>query len=182
MQFTLTYDGDLKTGGRGPDVQRIREALHPQLKDLWTCKPLCEALGPRGFFGAISTDCSIGGQHFRTLVHDDLLLGAHLDILMLKAEPPGSVVKQQGDIDNRLKTLFDGLSAPVTAQQVQPSQLGVTKDDPVYVLLQDDKLITRVNVETDRFLGAPYSDKVRLIIRVTLRASSMIWANMPLLA
>lgn len=132
--------------------------------------------------GKSHRDVSIGGQHFRPIVQDELKLTAHLGILMLKPGQPGGLVKDRGDIDNRLKTLFDALSAPATAQQVQSSDLGKSKEDPLYVVLQDDRLVTAVNVTTDRLLGAHSLDDVRLVITVTLKATSLIYGNMPLVS
>jgi hypothetical protein len=182
VQFTLTYDGPLKPSGRAPDVQHIREHLDPQLRDLWSYEPLSHALGPEGFMGTIHQDVTVGAQHFRPLVQDALKLTAHLEVLMLKPGQPGGVVRERGDIDNRLKTLFDALSAPATAQQVQFSELGSSKDAPMYVVLEDDRLITGVRVTTDRLLGASRREDVRLVITVTLKATSLIYANMPLVS
>jgi hypothetical protein len=41
-----------------------------------------------------------------------------LKITLLRPEEPGAIILQSGDIDNRLKTLFDALSVPA-----QPNQL-----------------------------------------------------------
>jgi hypothetical protein len=48
--------------------------------------------------------------------------------------------------------------------------------------LEDDDLIARVNVDTDRLLAAPAPDYVRLIIRVSLRARQLINGNVNLIA
>ena len=55
-------------------------------------------------------------------------------------------------------------------------------ESPTFTLLEGDKLIARVNVDTDRLLAAPAPDYVRLIIRVALRARQNILGNMALIA
>jgi hypothetical protein len=182
VHFTLTYQGRLKPSGRAPQVQAIREALHPQLVDLWSREPLADAFGSSGWLGGISVDVAVGGQHFRPIVHDNLKLTAEVDVLMLRPGRAGAVVQERGDIDNRLKTLFDALSAPATAQQVQPSNIGCSATDPTHVLLQDDRLITGVTVRADRWLGRVDPDEVFLVIGVRLKATSLIWANLALVS
>src|SRR6266849_6098917 len=54
----------------------------------------------------------IGGKQFVPLVRQSLALACSLDILFLRREEPGSLILQGGDIDNRIKTLFDALKMP----------------------------------------------------------------------
>jgi hypothetical protein len=98
-----------------------------------------------------------------------------LDILMLRAGPPGEVIH---DVDNRLKTLFDALRMP------DGKELGAGTDQgkvnpgpdevPFYVLLQDDREITHVSVTTYTLLE-PVAEvergelAVRLVVGVTVR-------------
>jgi hypothetical protein len=92
-----------------------------------------------------------------------------LDILFLRRDGPGSLIKSGGDIDNRLKVLFDGLRMPQGSEELcgdSPCQ----DEDPFYCLLEDDKLISKVQVETNWLLtpqgqGERIHD-VHLIIRV----------------
>ena len=53
-----------------------------------------------------------GGYLFTPVVTTRLNLIAHLDILFLRPGNPGSLITHGGDIDNRLKTLFDALQIP----------------------------------------------------------------------
>ncbi len=97
-----------------------------------------------------------------------------LDILMLRNGPPGKV---RTDIDNRLKTLFDALQMPNSDQlggkTPEPGQ------DPFYVLLADDRLITRVAVTSDMLLEPVegVEDAVRLVIDVNVRPYAVTWEN-----
>jgi hypothetical protein len=182
VRFTLSYDGRLPGSKRNPRSQQaIREVLHPQLLELWKHEPLRERqelLKPAG-----TTEISVlverSGQFYAALVHDNLHLTAELDVLLLRPESvAGPIVR--GDIDNRLKTLLDALSAPAHAQQVPADARVTTADDPLYTLLQDDRLITRVNVETDRLLAPVPEDWNRVLIRVTVKVRRLIYGNLDL--
>ena len=81
-----------------------------------------------------------------------------------------------GDIDNRLKTRFDALRKPSTAEAQQAEIPAAAVDDPIHTLLRDDALVTWVNVETDRLLR-PTADKFDLvaIIQVTVIVTRVTW-------
>jgi hypothetical protein len=119
---------------------------------------------------------------YAPLVCNRLHLLAELDILLLRPERPGGIVTSGGDIDNRLKTLFDALGVPTQPQDIAADVMPSSNESPIFTLLEDDQLIARVNVDTDRLLAAPTLDHVRLIMRVSLRARKIVWGNMSLIA
>jgi hypothetical protein len=82
------------------------------------------------------------------LVIEELSLSCRLDILFLRSDRAGSLIKS-GDIDNRLKTLFDALRMPESKAELGGYEKPIDDEDPFFVLLQDDKLITHISVETD---------------------------------
>jgi len=90
---------------------------------------------------------------------------AELDILLLRNEVPGRIIVDGGDIDNRLKTLFDALRCPHSAEEAgaQPDS-----DSAIYTLLEDDSLITAVGVTTDRLLEQCAPEEALLIVKVTV--------------
>lgn len=184
MRFSLTYSGALPARGT-PDVKdRIRQQLHPQLQELWKHDPLSihpQYLQPARPDG-ISVLTEIGGHVYAPLVCSNLHLLAELDILMLRPELPGGIVTSGGDIDNKLKTLFDALGVPTSSQLAAQSTAPTsTAASPTFTLLEDDNLIAKVSVDTDRLLAPPAPDHVQLLIRVSLRARRLILGNMNLI-
>ncbi|MCP4184309.1 MAG: hypothetical protein GY761_13505 [Hyphomicrobiales bacterium] len=88
--------------------------------------------------------------NFVPLVSQDLDLLCSIDILMLRPQNPGNILKS-GDLDGRLKTLFDALSIP-DANQGYIERNAPNHQKPMFVLLEDDRLITKASVETDQLL------------------------------
>jgi hypothetical protein len=187
MHFTLTYSGQLPSSSNAKVKHDIRRKLHPQLKELWRTHPALVSDAnlvtrnsgeeEHNIDAAFLTD--IQGNDFAPLVHPYYKLYAELDILMLRPEAPGAVISKAGDIDNQLKTLFDALRRPADQSEV-PSSWSPTADEaPLYCLLEDDKLITKVSVETDRLLtpGANAKD-VQLTIRVNVKGFTATWGNL----
>ncbi|MGW2444471.1 hypothetical protein [Streptomyces sp. NPDC001675] len=187
MHFTITYSGHLPSSSNATVKHRIRRALHPQLKELWRTHPaLVHDRNLVARDNAEEEDSSnalfltkIQGNDFATLVHPRYMLYAELDILMLRPEAPGAVISKAGDIDNQLKTLFDALRRPTDQSEIPPSWSPIDDEVPLYCLLEDDKLITRVSVETDRLLipGAN-AKEVQLTIRVTVKGFTATWGNL----
>ncbi|MGA2445206.1 MAG: hypothetical protein ABSG50_07250 [Opitutaceae bacterium] len=83
---------------------------------------------------------------------------AELSITLLRPESPGGLLTQGGDIDNRLKTLFDALTMPRHPNAL-PSG-GAPKPDQArfFCLLEDDNLIVSLSVRTEQLLE-PVNDK-----------------------
>ncbi len=116
LNFTLIYDGALPSSGGPKEKQAIRRALHPQLRVWWEAGPLAAAFKEidktvwQVFrFEPLALD---PGFAFLPLVTGVLECACELDILLLKPETPGHFIKNDGDIDNRLKILFDALRMP----------------------------------------------------------------------
>jgi hypothetical protein len=110
-----------------------------------------------------------------------------LNVLLMRPQPPGRLVGHAGDIDNRLKTLFDALRMP-SAQELD--QAGVTakllapnEDDwpMMFCLLQDDALITSVSVETDRLFGDIEDPKAVVVVAVDIKGTRTSLENLPLI-
>jgi hypothetical protein len=163
----------------------IRRALHPQLRRLWSLRSNLRHLAERYLIQAIGNDAPLGtlknvpeldvdlspedrfnlaithiGQQFNRagynivpLVTDELVLQCSLDILLLR--PRGErFIFRQGDIDGQLKTLFDALRIPSNGGETREA-IPTQDEDPLFCLLEDDKLISEVRVTTDELLLLP---------------------------
>ena len=183
MEFTLFYRGLLKAN-RGPkEKQDLRRNFHTQLNLLWQQPPLEDChefkdISPQS--GKISLVYNIGGFNFIPLVSKKIHMIAELDITMLRPEPPGKVI-QSGDIDNRIKTLLDGLRMPKVEQELPNGDNPKKGEIPFFCLLKDDNLITRISVNTDRLLENNIDpSEVVLLIHVHTKLTRLIYANIGL--
>ena len=179
--------------------QRIRSYFHPQLKKLWSLHPsLLHYAHSQGLYvgsqpqtgtkdelivkgwDALASNWEEFGFRFIPLVHSDYCLACSLDILFLRKGGQGNLVTN-GDLDERIKTLFDGLQKPQ-----QKSECGgavpTEEENPFFVLFENDKLISEIKITTDQLLDyegrfLPNSS-VHLVINVKLtptRAGNFNW-------
>jgi hypothetical protein len=183
VQFRLVYRGQLPPARWEEDTRRkekhlIRKQLHKQLKELWQIHPLLKQwsapfsdIDRRSIVSGIADNFDTFGFRWVPLITDQYGIACGLDILFLRRDEPGNVIKTGGDIDNRLKVLFDALRLPTEKKEIagfSPEPDG--SENPFFCLLQGDGLINEVRVETDRLL-TPLSDDeaindVELIIHV----------------
>jgi hypothetical protein len=189
VEFRLIYSGRLPAASgsdtRSLDKHRIRKFFHSQLKELWNIQsPMSEWVtrivpagnSPTGqecsLLDSIAQNYTRCGFRFVPLVTEGHALCCELDILFLRRDAPGKIIHSGGDIDNRIKVLFDALRMPDNC-----AELGTSKpspdEDPMFVLLQSDALITKVSVTTDRLLTALGDDEhhndVQLVIAVKVK-------------
>ncbi len=200
VEFRLTYAGELwpstNNSPRARHKHEIRKKFHPQLRRLWETTPnlanMRERLPtdivsvndarPRGTrIDALVKEFARINYHFVPLVTEDLSLWCGVDILFLRPNPPGKVI-ESGDIDNRIKTLFDALKMPKQRQELGGYDVPGADEEPFFCLLEDDSLVARVAVETDTLLepvdGIPDRADARLVITVTLRPSTLTIGNL----
>jgi hypothetical protein len=181
MEFSLLYQGPLKSNGATTQKQEIRRVFHPQLKSLWQQIPLNsfhEFLQENPPQGKISILKKVGVFTFAPLVSESLRLSAELDIIFLRPEAPGSIITQGGDIDNRLKTLFDALRMAKRETEIPSGDTPNEGENPFFCVLEDDSLITKVSVKTDRLLiTAPSDNYVHLLITVKTKMIVGTWFN-----
>ncbi len=195
LEFRLTYEGVLLSdqdrhgrveAARAKHKQEIRQKLHPQLKRLWETSPYLNAppanpgsrvLGrpaAKHTIDQLATRFARNGYQFVPLVLRELELLCGIEILFLRLGNPGFVVNRAGDLDNRLKTLFDALTMPREASQLGPYTTPGEGEEPFFCLLEDDSVITKATVESDRLLqpvsDPPNESDARVVITVRLRA------------
>jgi hypothetical protein len=159
------------------------------MQRLWNLDPLvgCEgyvAYPPTNDPSDICLLETVGGFVFAPLISDKLALAAQVSITMLRPERPGQVIQQSGDIDNRLKTLFDALSVPPHVEQIPKSYSPGLGQVPLFCLLQDDRLISSVAVHTERLLThdeSLHKSHVVLLIHVKTRVTRHMYASIPFL-
>jgi hypothetical protein len=133
--------------------------------DDWGGKPATRGVGPNQI--DVSALFNLGGKAYRPLVRKSLHLSCELDVLFLRKEEPGATVLQAGDLDNRLKTLFDGLRLPEEGEWAA----GEPVAQPLCCLLESDTLIDAVRVRTGQLLTRPGSSvrEVRAVIEVKVK-------------
>ena len=167
MEFRLTYRGPLASNGKPAEKHAIRKALHLQLHELWRTDNhlrrwldagrLENTIGipdhaPPSMAEKIGGNYNIGPFHFVPLVSSEFGLACSLDILFLRRDEIGNIVTHGGDIDNRIKTLFDALRTPKKWEEANKENPSPQELPLFFTLLEDDSLITDFRVEADRLL------------------------------
>ncbi len=190
MKFKLLYFGDLKVNPkkRSQHIAEIRMKFHQQLKELLKVSPwhhLTEYMGPNAKKTPVITR-HYNGIDFNPIITPALNLIAELEVQMFHPEIIG---QSRADIDNRMKTLLDALRAPQTEHEVgenTPKNIG-----PIYCLLDDDHLVTKLTVNTSHFLNpkmfscgkeltdADLENFIFLLIDVNIRVSEGTIENLP---
>jgi hypothetical protein len=154
--------------------------FHQQLRSLWKQRPLVEEealLKERTGPSEYSLLRPRGPFVFVPLVSAEMDVVADLSVVLMRPEAPGALITQDGDMDNRLKTLFDALALPQA--NALPKATGPTsEEDLFFCLLEDDNLITSLQLHTEQLLE-PGVDKntVDLMIRVHTRVTRRTWGN-----
>lgn len=195
VHFRLIYQGRLpaaaRDNARTADKHRIRKQIHPQLRQLWEQHPALDQFRqPEASFDVLTRKAGSGlpsireqlgnafarcGHHFVPLIGEWAYTVCGLDILFLRREGPGQLVGDGGDLDNRIKTLFDALRIPNDCGGVTEPEEG---ENPFFVLLQDDKQITEFSLITDVLLTPLENDQSRndvlLIIDVAVKQTKLI--------
>jgi hypothetical protein len=210
MEFRLLYYGRLLSGNKphAENKHQVRLELSPQIVRLIECKPIlhksCYREGSKWFknhpedeviFRSAMDDdearrkmydfwvrymaekWSRGTYGFVPLITEELDIRCSLDILFLRPSTPGRIIERT-DLDNRLKTLIDALRVPDTAEGMPRSDV---PSEPIYCLLQDDRLISEIKVVSDQLLLLPGEKTIGpndafVVISVTAEApASNIW-------
>jgi hypothetical protein len=184
MRFTLHYSGPLKTSSGTEEKHRLRRAFHPQLVELWKHEPLkheehlYKPPEPRPVWQTYDSRRPYGAFTFVPLVTEQMKLAAGLTITMLRPGRRGQLVLAGGDIDNRLKILFDALTMPQQPNSLPAGAQPGASEDPFFVVLEDDALITTVTVDTQQLLSATVDPShVELFIGVQVTAVVLTGGN-----
>jgi len=190
VEFKLIYRGRLpaasKSSTRNKEKHQIRKVIHKQLRELWKIQPpmtvwrnqIVEAQNsPTGtrttVLDVMAHKYGRWGYRFVPLIVEERSLGCELDIVFLRRDAHGKILSSAGgDLDNRLKVLFDALRMPryqdeLAGFDVEPHE------NPFFVLLEDDSLISKIVIAPDRLLTPLEDDEsindVHLIITARVK-------------
>lgn len=180
IEFRLLYEGELPgNNATARDKQAVRRQFHPQLRRVWRWQPTLRSLLVRIWhrwresqkintpvpqtldeqfevaLTEVGRNWNKGNHNFIPIVTEDLVLRCSLDVLLLR---PGAsslegnkYIYKQGDLDNQVATLLDGLKIPLEAAHVGYPHPFVD-EDPFYCLLTDDRLVSEIRVYSDELL------------------------------
>ncbi len=186
MKFRLLYQGEIKTypKQRARHINDIRASFSTQLKRLLEIPPYSaindyiDLRGYKKYSNKKNIVKKVGGLTFIPVISPELDLVAELDILMMHPEVLGTA---RADIDNRLKTLLDGLRRPQVSQEVTDNLVKKFSNKPVYTLFDDDKLVTKITVNTTHLLDFKDVNELVLVIAVNIKASRGTKDNLQLI-
>lgn len=210
--------GGGRAGTRVSQKHAIRKIIHKQLARLWEVVPDLQmrkgehsilsappaGMNPRTITMAAATPRdsllkTLGdrfdrcGYKFVPLVSNHLKLSCGLEILFLRRDMPSiPLIRSGGDIDNRMKVLFDALRIPEGCDEIGKAAKEPDEDPYFFCLLEDDSLITDVSVTTDTLLTPPVPGRgieteavtirpetdVHLVITVKVRPSIFSFENL----
>jgi hypothetical protein len=205
LEFRLLYWGEVLASSnakrRSAEKHAMRKQFHPQLRRLWntrrTLRGMVTAIGMGGEVIAQGTEAIVprtgswlglgfekmadsrpfNGFRFIPLVTETQHVRCSIEILFLRHEDTGNLIFQGGDIDGRVKTIFDALRLPKVGE-LDADDKPDSDEDPFFVLLEDDKLISQVSVSTEQLLLLPGKNAISpndafLQMRVELTPTAM---------
>lgn len=189
MNFRLTYSGPLKAAGQSEtrrlEKHEMRLAFAAQLSELFKSDELL--LKPFSMSGAeygemvadLAQKYRRGEYSFWPIVRESMHMVCDLHILLLRRGKPGRAVSRDGDLDNRIKVLFDVLRVPADENEIRGFRPYENKG--ILCLLEDDKLTTGFRVTSDRILEAEdpkLKNDVRLVINVEIKLTKITERNL----
>ena len=190
MEFRLLFKGELLPSGNNnprPEAKQVlRRQFHPQLRRQWKLNKSLQQLASHAGkpfppeadteelifqhgIKAIASKWSMFGFNFIPLGTEEDDVTCALDILLLRPEE-SRFVYTQGDVDGQIKTIFDALSMPRSSKGLDKP---ADDENPLYVLLENNRLISEVHVTAEQLLLLPDEREVKAndafaVIHVTL--------------
>lgn len=185
MEFTLRYRGVVPHHSK-IEAHKVRRVFEEQLADYWTRDLRLKDINPTQMKKAVSSQRfprfdvrqqekgekvgtkrvdlyryhEVGGIWFVPLATRWRYLRCEVAMRLSRYEGDlhtGGLIDNQGDLDGKLKALIDALRMPYEPHEVPP---GATHDKPVFFcVLEDDRLITKISIETRNILGPRPSKK-----------------------
>ena len=190
MRFSLKYEGRLKAsrdGGesRVAEKNRLRWHFHNQLAVLmergdFSRLPEYQKFQPDPNkptfinFNALPDFQDFNGVVFEPLIHRNYRVACALRIRIDRNERPGAIFQRDGDLDNRMKTLFDALRMPRSENEALPDA-DRPNEKHCICLFEDDSMITSFAVETHASLEAIPKGHIKLNIDVEISAHDFVF-------
>lgn len=150
MEFYLSLACHISTTGHRAQKFILRRLFHDQLKQLRDFhqehnldgsqtfnRDNVKQVGPFSFLPLITCGCG-------KVVELDVILLSHF-------EPQNRVAYQTGDVDNKLKAIMDGLRMAQNKNEIRSEEVH-EGEELFYTLLEDDALVSQVNIRHDRLL------------------------------
>jgi hypothetical protein len=184
MEFCLHYYGKLKSRDNASGKHQIRQQLHPQIHSVCLSEQFREmfdelnGISPKK--GGPHMYSDIGGKRFWYLISEAYKTVVDLNITILLPHTVGAIVNNGGDIDNRIKTLFDALRIPAVESEIPSNDSFSYGSEGMFCLLQDDKLINRVSIVSYQDHEPIDTDSVRCFIEVRTKITKALVGNLAL--
>lgn len=183
MEFCLHYYGTLKSRDNASGKHQIRQQLHPQIRSVCLSEQFSNMFDE--FNDTSKHDephmfSDIGGKRFWFLICEGWKTIVDLNITILLPHAVGAIVHNGGDIDNRIKTLFDALRIPAVKSEIPSNDSFNYKKEGMFCLLQDDKLINRVSITSYQDHEPIDTDSVRCFIEVRTKITQALVGNLGL--
>ncbi len=182
---------------------QLRKAFHIQLKRLWEQDLFLSTARVEPMYYGVDTSVSdyeniwqpdscqfvslnkaVANMHrehgykFVPLARKDWKLHCKLQILLLRQDGINSAVSA-GDIDNRVKTIIDALTKPAHLNQLPQNESPSNGEDPFYCLLEDDRLVTSLEVESDILLLSNFPNNyAHVVISAEIRPHTVDTFNL----
>jgi hypothetical protein len=193
MRFHLAFEGALPSSGNVNSehpkssklkaIWAIRDNVNLQLVHLVATHHAFSGRSgaSRALMHALIPPIVVDGHAFCAIARARFKVRCGLKIDLLVNHEPGSVITKAGDLDNRLKTLIDGLRVPAGRQEIKTFTSSEKLAADKYVcLLEDDVLITSLQIAMARNLAFPQNagqDHVKANIVVTIEPSERTFEN-----
>lgn len=184
MEFCLHYYGKLKSRDNAFGKHQIRQQLHPQMRSVCLSDQFREMFkeldGKSKKGDGMHMYLDIGEKRFWFLISEEYKTIVDLNITILLPHAVGAIVNNGGDIDNRIKTLFDALRIPSVSSEIPPTDSFDYGEEGMFCLLQDDKLINRVSIVSYQDHEPIDKDSVRCFIEVKTKITQALVSNLAL--
>ena len=182
MEFCLHYYGTIKSNDCVKGKHLIRKELHKQMKSICSTHPFAQVFAKdkeeRRKPQEKPMFIEMKGHRYWFLISQYLKTVVDLSITFLFPYEVGAIFTQGGDIDNRLKTLFDALRIPQNTDEIPPDDDFDYSDDGMYCLLEDDKLINGVQINVFQDHDPLDKNSCKVLIKVNTKINAVLWGNL----